>query len=223
LAYGAKDETQALSTFPVLELFREGRARATVLLAVMMGLNFFAYQAFNGWLSTYLVDTRHLTYSVAGSILAWSFTANIVGCFFWGWTADRFGRRLNALGFAVCAAAIGIILSIGSDANFLLLMATLYGFALSCSVIWAPWIAELYPAQLRSTAASIYQWGRIISFFAPLLTGALAEKGGLSFSMSTASLAFLLAALIWIRLPETLADSKRDPIADSPDTKLAQP
>lgn len=206
--FGMTGEVVESPAFPIRELFREGRTRATLLLALMIGLNFFAYQAFNGWLSTYLIDTRHLGDSDVGSILAWLFTANIMGCFFWGWSGDRFGRRRNAIGFIICAATVGAVLHIEGGWNSLRLLAAAYGFSLSCSVIWAPWIAELYPATLRSTAASIFQWGRVISFFAPLATGAVAEKVGLGFSMSMASVAFVGAALIWIQLPETLGVSK---------------
>jgi dipeptide/tripeptide permease len=58
---------------------------------------------------------------------------------------------------------------------------------------------------LRSTAASIFNWGRLISFFSPLITGMLAETFGLRGAMLAASVSFLVAALIWHRLPETLA------------------
>ena len=67
-----------------------------------------------------------------------------------------------------------------------------------------PWLAELYPPHLRSTAASLYHWGRIFSFFAPLLTAALVQRHGFASSMQLASVCFVVAALIWLRLPETV-------------------
>ena len=77
---------------PVLELFAPGLRRRTVMLAAMTGLNFFAYQAYSGWLTTYLHDVRGLSAFQAGELVAWNFSANIVGGFFWGWAADRWGR-----------------------------------------------------------------------------------------------------------------------------------
>ena len=59
-------------------------------------------------------------------------------------------------------------------------------------------------AALRSTAASIYNWGRIVSFTAPLITAQIAGKLGLGAAMATAAVSFLLAAMIWFSLPETV-------------------
>ena len=65
-------------------------------------------------------------------------------------------------------------------------------------------LSELYPPHLRSTAASIFNWGRVISMTAPLITAPLAEAFGRAPVMSLASIGFLAAAFIWFRLPETV-------------------
>ena len=189
---------------PISELFAPAIRRQTLLLASLTGLNFFAYQAFSGWLTIYLKDVRHLPAPVIGQLVSGQFAGNILGCFFWGWVGDRFGRRASAVGFFIAAAAIGLFLGAPSSPLLLVGTGTLYGFCLSASVVWGPWLAELYPEHLRSTAASIFNWGRIISFFAPLITGALAGAFGLRLSMLSSSLAFCMAGVIWISLPETL-------------------
>jgi MFS family permease len=79
-----------------------------------------------------------------------------------------------------------------------------YGVMLSCSATWGPWLSELYPPHLRSTAASIFNWGRVVSMTAPLITGPLAERFGLAPVMCLASVSFVAAAMIWLSLPETL-------------------
>ncbi len=79
-----------------------------------------------------------------------------------------------------------------------------YGVILSCRAIWGPWLSELYPPHLRSTAASIFNWGRVISMTAPLVTAPMAEAFGRAPVMSLASVAFLAAAAIWLRMPETV-------------------
>ena len=189
---------------PVAELFAPAVRRQTVLLAMMTGANFFAYQAFSGWLTTYLNDDRGMTPSAIGSLIAWQFAANIAGCFFWGWTADRFGRRRNAVGLLIAAGAIAGFLWLPLGDTQLRLVAAVYGFTIAASVIWGPWLAELYPPHLRSTASSIYHWGRIISFFAPLITGTLAESVGLAPTMMLGCVGFAVAGLIWLQIPETL-------------------
>ena len=84
-----------------------------------------------------------------------------------------------------------------------------YGVMLSCSAIWGPWLSELYPPHLRSTAASIFNWGRVISMTAPLITAPLADAFGRAPVMSLASISFLAAAVIWLRMPETVAKRLR--------------
>ena len=203
--FGAGLEAPARGArLPIAELFSAGARRRTLLLATMTGLNFLAYQAFNGWFTTYLKEVRHLSAAQAGGLVAWQFAANIVGGLMWGWFGDRFGRRAAAWGFVVASGAIAGFLWAPADPTLLRLLVMACGFGISCSVVWGPWLAELYPERLRATAAGIFNWGRLVSFFAPLATGAVASRFGLTWSMLLASGVFLAAAAIWFTLPETL-------------------
>lgn len=201
---GGHAVTAASGRLPISELFLPAYRRQTLMLTLLAGLNFFAYQAFTGWATTYLKDDRHFAASDIGAIVGVTALASIFGGFFWGWIGDRFGRRAPALGFVVAALLILVYLFAPLDVAGLEAVAFLYGAALACSTVWGPWLAELYPQHLRSTAASIFNWGRIVSFVAPLITGQLAEHFGLAVTMSSASVTFVVAALIWSRLPETL-------------------
>ena len=196
--------TKPAKRLPVAELFEPAVRRQTLMLATMTGLNFFGYAAFSGWLTTYLTGERHLSPAVAGELLAWQFAGNIVGGFFWGWAADRFGRRFNALGFFIASAAIIAYLTVPSNLMLLRGLGLIYGAALCSSVIWGAWMAELYPAHLQSTAASIFNWGRVISFFAPIITASIAQHASMMAAMSLAAVAFTLAAIIWRQQHETL-------------------
>ena len=204
ISYGQTGPVIAATKLPVVELFTKALRRRTGLLAVMVGLNFFGYQAFAGWQTTYLKDVRGIDEATRLSLVGWQFAATIVGGFAWGWIADRFGRKVNAVGFLGASALIVVYLTLATTPLLLGLVGMVFGFFLASSVIWGPWIAELYPVHLRSTAASIFNWGRIISFFAPLVTGAIAERFGLTYAMFSGAAAFTLAALIWLKLPETL-------------------
>ncbi len=198
------ERTGGRAAFPVAELFRPPYRAQTVALGAMTGLNFFGYQAYNGWLTTYLISIRGLTPSVSGHVVAWQFAGNICGGFAWGWAGDRFGRRFNALGFVALAVLIALFLALPADLPLLYGVSFLSGAALCSSVIWGPWFAELYPSHLRSTAASIFNWGRVISFFAPLLTASIAERYGMEAAMSSSCVSFVAAALLWRLQRETL-------------------
>ncbi|KQU49812.1 hypothetical protein ASG67_12045 [Sphingomonas sp. Leaf339] len=209
-----RHHVRSAEKLPVRELFHATVRRQTLLLAAMTGLNFFGYQAYSGWLTTYLTDTRGLSAAVAGDLVAWQFAGNIAGGFVWGWAADRYGRRFNAIGFLIAAAAILVYLAMPTNMLLFRLVGLVYGAMLCSSVIWGPWLAELYPPHLRSTAASIFNWGRIISFFAPLITGFLADRYGLTAPMASAAVAFTIAAIIWLKQRETLPS--RTPASDIP-------
>lgn len=193
---------------PLVELFAPALRQRTLLLATMTGLNFFGYQAFSGWVTTYLLSFRHFVMADVGRLVAAQFAGNVLGGFFWGWASDRFGRRVGATGFFVTAAVIGAYLTVPGTRWGLLALGALYGFSLSASVIWGPWLAELYPPHLKSTASSIFNWGRLVSFFSPLITGLLAEHFGLLVGMFGSSFAFIAAGAIWLNLPETLSCSE---------------
>lgn len=210
LAYLAVPESRAPkpsrvgAKIPLAELFTPALRRQTFLLAALTGLNFFSYQAFSGWITTYLQSTRGLPSTEIGHLVSAQFSGNIAGGFLWGWAADRYGRRFGAVGFFLAAIAIVAYLTVPTGFFLLLSLGFVYGFCLAASVTWGPWLAELYPPHLKSTASSIFNWGRLISFFSPLITGALAAHVGLRTSMMVSSLTFAGAALIWRKLPETL-------------------
>ncbi len=213
---GAPTTSSVAGKLPIRELFTRQYARQTVMLTLLAGLNFFAYQAFTGWATTYLETVRKFSPADIGAIVGWTALASIFGGFFWGWIGDRFGRRAAAWGFFLAAALILVYLFAPLGVAGLEVVAFLYGAALACSTVWGPWLTELYPQHLRSTAASIFNWGRIVSFAAPLITGQLAESFGLAATMSTASLTFAIAAVIWLRLPETLVRDNEPPRVPQP-------
>lgn len=203
----ADGQIVAKAALPISELFAPDVARQTILLATMTGLNFFAYQAFTGWASTYLKTVRGIADTAVGDVLGWQFVGAAVGGLLWGWISDRLGRRRAALGFVLAAAIIPVYLFVPLSFALLQIVGFGYGVALSCSAIWGPWLSELYPPHLRSTAASIFNWGRVISMTAPIITAALVPVWGMAPVMMLASVAFVAAAIIWFRLPETVVAS----------------
>ena len=197
--------TASSKDISIKELFAHGRWRVTLRLALLCGLNFFAYQAFNGWITTYLREVYGMSPDQVGRLVAMLFVGSMAGALPWGIVADRFGRRANALGFALAAVLIVVYLRMPPTPLNFVVVGFAYGFCLVTSGIWGPYFAELYPDHLRAMAASIFQWGRIVSLFGAVLAGAIAQRFGLATTMQVGSVTFALAAVIWWSLPETLA------------------
>jgi MFS family permease len=193
-----------MAKLPIVELFRPELLRITVLLFLLVGLNFFAYQAFAGWVTTYLKDVKGYDANIAGDIISWQFIGAVLGGFFWGWFSDRYGRRPAAIGFLLGGLSVVLYLTVLRDPQALRLGGALWGFLITASVAWAPWMSELFPAHLRSTAMSIFNWGRIISMTAPLITGAIADRFGLEAAMALSAVGFIGGGLVWLMLPETV-------------------
>lgn len=201
-AWGAESAPVPLTALPVVALFRPELRRVTGLLFLLVGLNFFAYQAFAGWATTYLKEVKGFNADVVGDVISWQFVGAVVGGFFWGWFSDRYGRRPAAIGFFGGALAVILYLTALDTPTALRLGGAAWGFMITASVAWAPWISVLFPAQLRSTAMSIFNWGRIISMTSPLVTGAIADRFGLASAMLLAAFGFALGGIVWLLLPE---------------------
>jgi MFS family permease len=95
-------------------------------------------------------------------------------------------------------------LTVAQSPTALAVVGFCWGFAITASVAWAPWMSELYPARVRSSAMSIFNWGRIVSMMAPLVTGQIAASFGLESAMLLGAAGFGLGAIVWFALPETV-------------------
>lgn len=208
-AWGADAAPPATAKLPIVELFRPDLRRITFLLFLLVGMNFFAYQAFAGWVTTYLKEVKGFDANVAGDVISWQFIGAVLGGFFWGWFSDRYGRRLAAIGFFIGGASVLLYLTLLDTPSALRLGGALWGFMITASVAWAPWMSVLFPAHLRSTAMSIFNWGRIISMTAPLVTGAIADSFGLASAMLLSAIGFGLGGVVWLMLPERSGHVRR--------------
>ena len=216
-AWGADEAPPPLAKLPIFELFTPELRRTTFLLFLLVGLNFFAYQAFAGWVTTYLKDVKGYNADVIGDVISWQFIGAVLGGFFFGWFSDRFGRRPAGFGFFVGGLSVILYLTVLESPAALRMGGALWGFMITASVAWAPWMSELYPAHVRSTAMSIFNWGRIISMTAPLVTGLVAESFGLEVAMLLSAVGFIAGGVIWLMLPETIQRKRKaDASADAP-------
>ena len=201
---GKRSHAGASKKLAIIELFTQGYWKITLRLVLLCGLNFFAFQAFNGWITTYLKEEMGYTADIVGKLLTALHVGSMIGAIAWGLLADRFGRRFNALGFLMAAVFIVVYINVPQNPLMLASAGFAYGFCLVSICVWGPYFAELYPEHLRATAASIFNWGRVVSLFGALLAGAIAQRYGLHTIMYIGAGTFLFGAFVWWSLPETL-------------------
>ena len=191
------------------EMLRAPRARLTIACIVIAGLNFSAYQFYSGFITTYLLNVRGFSSEMIGVIVAVDGVGTLAGTLLWGVVADRYGRKYNLLGFVLAAICVAAFLVAPTVLPLLIAIELAYAIGLSCTNCWAAYFAELFPVRLRPMGTSLFHGGHLLSLFAPLAVTLVAACAPLAVGMALAPLSFLLAALIWSRLPETLRSGRR--------------
>jgi MFS family permease len=192
------------------DVFRGDLLRLTAAVTVMNACTMFAWWGFNQWIPAYLslpaaegglgLGTR----TMSGFILAMQ-----VGMWFgyvtFGFVSDRVGRKRAYVTYLLAAAVL--MLAYGATARppvLLLLGPVAAFFATGYFTGFGAVTAEIYPTDIRATAQGFtYNIGRIASAVAPWAVGRLAETRGFGSAFSLSAVAFLLAAITWLWIPET--------------------
>ncbi len=165
---------------PVANLFKDGRARGTILLWVTLFLSLLLTYFLVNWIP---LLARRNGVGMTAAVLAVA-TLNggaIVGCLVIGRLSDRFGRvtRNISVGFALGALAIALIGTSGHSAALLLGATFLAGsLSIGAQMCTVAHCASFYQTSLRATGVG---WaigiGRIGSIIGPLMGGAMIASG----------------------------------------------
>lgn len=192
------------------DIFAEGRGRVTLAVTLMNACTMFAWWGFNLWLPGYLSLPASQggvglgTTTMAGFVIAMQ-----VGMWFgyvtFGFASDLFGRRRAYVTYLLAAAVLMFVyVSVRTPLVLLLLGPFVAFFATGYFSGFGAVTAELYPTAIRATAQGFtYNIGRVASAVAPFAVGSLAVTRGFSAALSICSVAFVLAAVFWIWIPET--------------------
>ena len=192
------------------DIFRRPMGRLTFMVTLMNACTMFAWWGFNLWIPAYLSlppDQGGIglsTGAMAGLVVAMQ-----VGMWFgyvtFGFVSDVVGRKRTYVAYLICAAALIVAYSSTRDPRVLLVLGP--GVAFFGTGYFSGFgavTAEIYPTSIRASAQGFtYNIGRIASAIAPFGVGSLAATRGFGTAFTTAALAFLLAALCWIGIPET--------------------
>ncbi|WP_318474852.1 MFS transporter [Photobacterium leiognathi] len=215
IAYGEEEQAaKAETTEPQKqgswgEMLSKPYRTITITCLLLAGLNFYGFQFFSGFVTTYLREVRDFDGATIGLIFSISAFGSLFGAWFWGFVADKYGRKVNAFGFILAGIMVSIFFVAPSNIvigglNMLAILGLIYNFGLSSSAVWGGYFSELFPAHLRSYGAALFHGGRIIGMWAPMVLIFIQERTDLQTAMWGSPIVWIVAGLLWLTLPETL-------------------
>lgn len=178
---------------PIRDLFREGRARSTVLIWLVLAMDVTTIGALVFWIPT-LINTAGQSVAQGISFSVVLLLGGIIGAFIIGWCMDRFGTYRILIPAHLCATAF-IVLFAWTVRSAPMVVAFLIGLTLNGGTSGTQGLlARLYPTALRATGVG---WAsgvsRMVGIGQPLLTGLML---GARWSPATTLLVCSLPALV---------------------------
>ncbi|HEY1240912.1 MAG TPA: MFS transporter [Bryobacteraceae bacterium] len=191
----------------LLDIFRPPLLRVTVLGGLMGTGAQGGYYAVTTWLPTFLRTERKLSVLDTAGYLAVLISGSFCGYLAGGFLADRIGRRLTFLVFAIGAGSVAVIytmLSFG-DTAMLVLGFPLGFFASGVFSAMGPFFTEHFPTRVRGIGQGFaYNVGRATGALFPTLVGLLSARIPLGEAIGLfAAFAYATMAVAAFLLPET--------------------
>ena len=192
------------------DIFRGPTLRLTIAVTIMNAFTLFAWWGFNLWLPGYLSlpissGGRGFSTSAMAMLVAVMQVGMWFGYVTFGFVSDAIGRKRAYIIYLITAACLIVLYtSIRAPLGLLVLGPFVAFFATGYFSGFGAVTAEIYPTDIRARAQGFtYNMGRIASAAAPFAVGTLAQTRGFHVALLLTSAAFLLAALMWIWIPET--------------------
>ncbi len=190
-----------------LEIFRPPLLRVTVLGGLLGTGAQGGYSAVTTWLPTFLRTERKLSVLDSTGYLAVSIAGAFFGYLTGGILADKIGRRMTFLVFAIGAGTIAVTYTSFPFGNgaMLLLGFPLGFFASGVFSAMGPFFTEHFPTRVRGVGQGFaYNVGRATGALFPTLVGVLSAKMALGQAIGIfAGAAYATMAVAAFLLPET--------------------
>jgi MFS family permease len=192
-------------------LWRAAFPRLMALLA-MNTFGMFAWWGLFTWIPAYLElpiaqgGRGFQTFGVTSFLVILNLVGMLPGYLLFGVFADWFGRKRTIVIYLIVAAILVPWFASARTPGMILLSASLAaffgtGFFTGSGILGS----ESFPTPIRATALGIsYNVARGLSAIAPLIIGAIGQRHGLPWAFALCGIAFGLAALSALLVPETL-------------------
>ncbi len=182
----------------------------TIALTLMNAATMFAWWGLNLWIPSYLSlpvsdgGVGLSTNSMSGFV-AYMQVGMWFGYVTFGFVSDRLGRRPTYVVYLVAASVLVFLYGRVTTPMALLLLGPFVAFfGTGYFSGFGAVTAELFPTAIRATAQGFtYNIGRLASAAAPFMVGTMAQQRGFGAAFSMTAAAFLVAAILWLFIPET--------------------
>jgi MFS family permease len=184
--------------------------RVAVFLTLMNTATMFAWWGLNLWVPSYLsLPSTQGGVGLATETMSLFVIAMQVGMWLgyvtFGFIADRFGRRPTYITYLLVAAVLVWYYGFARDPWVLLVLGPFVAFfGTGYFSGFGAVASEIFPTSIRATALGVtYNSGRLLSAIAPFIVGSMAQSRGFGAAFTLTAIAFMIAAVLWIGIPET--------------------
>lgn len=187
---GAKPRHGSANAFRLL--VKDARTtRVSLGIVILCSVQNFGYYGIMIWLPTFLSQKLGFSLTKSGLWTAVTVIGMMFGVWAFGQLADRIGRRPTFLLYQAGAVVMVIVYAQLTDPTVMLFAGALMGMFVNGMVGgYGTLMSEAYPTAARATAQNVlWNIGRAIGGFGPLVVGALAAR--YSFQIAIALLASL--------------------------------
>lgn len=184
--------------------------RIALFLTAMNAATMFAWWGLNLWVPSYLslpstqggvgLSTETMSmFVIAMQVGMW------LGYVTFGFISDAFGRRPTYISYLLIAAILVWYYGFAREPWLLLVLGPFVAFfGTGYFSGFGAVASELFPTSIRATALGVtYNSGRLLSAVAPFIVGTMAQNRGFGAAFTLTAFAFMIAALLWIGIPET--------------------
>jgi len=184
--------------------------RLALFLTAMNAATMFAWWGLNLWVPSYLslpatqggvglsTETMSL-FIIAMQVGMW------LGYVTFGFISDSFGRRPTYVSYLLMASVLVWYYGFAREPWILLVLGPFVAFfGTGYFSGFGAVASELFPTSIRATALGVtYNSGRLLSAVAPFVVGTMAQNRGFGAAFTLTAIAFMIAAALWIGIPET--------------------
>lgn len=189
--------------------FLSGYTTVILIIVLMNSAALFGWWGLFTWIPSYLalpiaLGGQGLSLAASSTWIIAMQAGMWLGYVTFGFISDAVGRKRTYVFYLFVAALLVPLYARPNPLALLVVGPLLAFFGTGHFTGFGVIAAELFPTSFRASAMGLtYNFGRALSAAAPWAIGAIAARGGLASAFGISGLAFLLAGVLALALPET--------------------